>query len=655
MIQLDSNTVLQNGKYLISRALGQGGFGITYEAEQVALHRRVAIKEFFMKEYCDRDSTTSHVTLGTSEGSKELVEKFRTKFIREAQMIAGLDNPHIIKIHDIFEENGTAYYVMPFLDGGSLADKVKQNGPMQEREAIGYIKQVGDALDYLHKQNILHLDVKPSNVLLNAAGEAVLIDFGISKHYDEAGSQTSTTPVGISKGYAPMEQYQQGNMTKFSPATDIYSLGATLYFLLTGQTPPEAAEVNEDGIPETPHISTATNKAIEQAMSPKRKDRPQSILSFMAFLEPNLSGIVSTEFSTESKKNEEKDESTVLISPIDSGQKEGNSTQIETPKANSSSDTEKKKKPRAIYYLFGILALCGLLWLLLRPSNQLPETINVQEDMMEVQDSVELIHNEFTESMPTNESNRVLSYTSVETKPTFKGGSADTFLRYIQQHVEYPQSAIDKDIQGTVTVGFIVDIHGNVTNVRVVKGVSKELDAEALRVVKNAPAWTPAKQNGKSVPVTCSIPITFKLVDDVANSNIHNSRTASSERNESKAASNRDSVSDNTPPETISYAEVDVEPLFQGGDASSFSNWVSNHLSYPEEAKENGVSGRVMLQFTVSADGSVSDVTVLRGVDPVLDQEAVRVIRSSPKWTPGELNGKRVNVIYQFPVIFQLK
>ena len=285
MILLTGST-LQGGKYQIIRALSQGGFGITYEAEQIALHRRVAIKEFFMKEYCDRDPTTSHVSLGISGGSKELVDKFRTKFIREAQMIAGLDNPHIIKIHDIFEENGTAYYVMPFLNGGSLADKVKQNGPMPEQEALGCIKQIGDALDYLHKKNILHLDVKPSNVLLNVAGGAVLIDFGISKHYDEVGSQTSTTPVGISKGYAPMEQYQQGSITKFSAATDIYSLGATLYFLLTGQTPPEAADVYEEGMPVINGlISGRTYAAIKAAMEPKRKARPQSIRAFLYLLD----------------------------------------------------------------------------------------------------------------------------------------------------------------------------------------------------------------------------------------------------------------------------------------------------------------------------------------------------------------------------------
>ena len=129
-MQLKPGSKLQNGKYEIVRTLGQGGFGITYEAEQVALHRRVAIKEFFMKDYCDRDESTSHVTLGTSSGSKELVVKFRTKFVREAQMIASQDHPHIVKIYDVFEENGTAYYVMEFLEGGSLADLVKKEGPL---------------------------------------------------------------------------------------------------------------------------------------------------------------------------------------------------------------------------------------------------------------------------------------------------------------------------------------------------------------------------------------------------------------------------------------------------------------------------------------------------------------------------------------------
>ena len=287
-MDLSNKDLLQGSKYQIIRTLGQGGFGITYEAEQVVLHRRVAIKEFFMKDYCDRDSTTSHVTLGATAGSKELVEKFRTKFIREAQMIAALDNPHIIKIFDVFEENGTAYYVMPFLDGGSLADLVNKHGPLSELKAIEYIKQVGDALDYLHDKSILHLDIKPSNILLNSNDEAVLIDFGISKHYDETGSQTSTTPVGISKGFAPIEQYQQGNINQFSPATDIYSLGATLYFILTGKTPPEAMELLDKGLPSL-NGSPMIQHAIIGAMSPRRIDRPQRIESFLSQLSSSAS------------------------------------------------------------------------------------------------------------------------------------------------------------------------------------------------------------------------------------------------------------------------------------------------------------------------------------------------------------------------------
>ena len=116
-MQLKPGSKLQNGKYEIIRTLGQGGFGITYVAEQVALNREVAIKEFFMKEYCERDDSTSQVMLGTTAGNRDLVTKFREKFVREARMIARLDHPNVVKIYDVFEENGTAYYVMQFLAG----------------------------------------------------------------------------------------------------------------------------------------------------------------------------------------------------------------------------------------------------------------------------------------------------------------------------------------------------------------------------------------------------------------------------------------------------------------------------------------------------------------------------------------------------------
>ncbi len=296
-MNLNTGHFLAGERYKVERVLGTGGFGITYLCEQTGLGRKVAVKEFFMKELCNRDSDTSHISV-PSVGSQELVDRFRQKFIKEARAIAALNHKHIVRIIDIFEENGTAYYVMEFVDGGSLSDKVKE-GALPETVAVRYIRQIASALDYVHSKRMMHLDIKPANILLNENDETVLIDFGLAKQYDESGTQTSTTPVGISHGYAPLEQYKRGGVGTFSPATDIYSLGATLYKLLTGETPPEAGDVMNEGLPELPvGISANVRKAVETAMQPAVKKRPQSISEFLSLLDGNVkaeSGKVKTE------------------------------------------------------------------------------------------------------------------------------------------------------------------------------------------------------------------------------------------------------------------------------------------------------------------------------------------------------------------------
>ena len=283
-MHLPVGKILKNGEYKIEKVLGQGGFGITYLAEQTGLGRKVALKEFFMQEHCNRDADTAQVSV-PSVGSKELVERFRQKFLKEARMIASFDNGNIIKIFDIFEENGTAYYVMEYLEGKSLKAMVEGGGALAESIAVKYIRQVADALREIHSHNLLHLDVKPANIMLNRKGQAVLIDFGISKHYDEGGHQTSSALIGTSEGYAPIEQYEAGALDSFTPATDIYALGATLFFLLTRTRPPKAGDVMNDGLPVLPQeISPAVRNAIDVAMQPRRKDRPQSIADFLALL-----------------------------------------------------------------------------------------------------------------------------------------------------------------------------------------------------------------------------------------------------------------------------------------------------------------------------------------------------------------------------------
>ncbi len=342
---------LQHGKYQIKSLIGAGGFGNTYLAVQVALGRKVAIKEFFMKEYCERDEATSQVIVPT-EGSRQIVERYRKKFLKEAQMIASLKNEHIIQIYDIFEENNTAYYVMEYVEGGSLKDMVDLHGPLSENTAIRYISQVSNALSYLHSNNILHLDIKPSNILIDNEDNLLLIDFGISKHYDADGGQTSTTPAGISKGFAPIEQYQQGSISGFTPSTDIYSLGATLYFLITGQTPPEASIVNEDGLPDCINkFSSNIKNVIQKSMSPRRKDRFQTVIAFKEDLDlcQSRSHVIDTSLKSL------QEEATIVITPSKVGR-------LEDKASINQQNNRRVSKVLIVIILLGVLiALAGLL------------------------------------------------------------------------------------------------------------------------------------------------------------------------------------------------------------------------------------------------------------------------------------------------------
>ena len=294
---LSSESSLQGGRYRIVRMLGSGGFGITYLGTQTGLERNIVIKEFFMTDYCQRDEYSNLIIVPTLS-NVEFVERFKDKFLKEARHIAQLKHPNIVNIIDVFEENGTAYYVMDFIEGGSLVEKVQREGSLPENVAKRYILQIADALNYIHQRYMNHLDVKPGNIMLSRNDNAILIDFGLSKQYDsQTGHQTSTTPVGISHGYAPMEQYKEGGVSEFSPETDIYSLGATLYYLLTGERPPVSQEINEDGLPldqlKAKNISWPTISAIINAMKPRRKERTHDINTFIAELNAGTEGDIT--------------------------------------------------------------------------------------------------------------------------------------------------------------------------------------------------------------------------------------------------------------------------------------------------------------------------------------------------------------------------
>ena len=317
-MELKPKTVLQGGRYVIQGVLGRGGFGVTYLAEQVMAKRKVCIKEFFPKDYYTRGDDTRSLTLA-SQGFAESMNRYKEKFVKEAQTIAALDHANIIPIYDVFEENNTAYYVMEYIDGESLSEVVKRRGALAESEAVEYVRQAASALEYLHERKIMHLDIKPGNIMLRRKdNRVVLIDFGLSKHYDEqSGEATSTTPVGVSHGYAPLEQYKQGGVNTFSPETDIYSLGATLYYMVAGKVPPEAATLISEPLDFPQHVSATLRSAITAAMALSPKQRPASVGKFLAM----LSGVGVSDKADETiviaKPEKVVDEKTALKTPIE--------------------------------------------------------------------------------------------------------------------------------------------------------------------------------------------------------------------------------------------------------------------------------------------------------------------------------------------------
>ena len=201
MKYLQPNTTLQGGKYRIERVLGQGGFGITYLAEQSTLNRYVAIKELFIggsgQAINDRQGNMVVVTNSANKASfNQQLEKFK----KEALRLANLNHPNLVKVHDLFEENGTAYYVMEYIDGESLHTKLNREGPLPESLVLRYLDSLLPALEVAHNQNIWHLDIKPENIMVDKKGKVFLIDFGASKHIEQKSTLTTSLALAYTKG-----------------------------------------------------------------------------------------------------------------------------------------------------------------------------------------------------------------------------------------------------------------------------------------------------------------------------------------------------------------------------------------------------------------------------------------------------------------------
>jgi serine/threonine protein kinase len=284
-LTLPVNTVLDDS-YRIVRVVGSGGFGITYEAEDIKLHMRVALKEYYPLEFGDRDSTMS--VKPKSDRHRQTFQWGRSNFLQEARTLARFEHPSIVRVTRVFEANSTAYMVMRFEQGQSLEDWLAGLGrsPTQE-ELDRIVGPILDALQMLHAENFLHRDIAPDNIVVRADGTPVLLDFGAARR---AVAEMSRTLTGIVKaGYSPHEQYSVDGRLQ-GPWSDIYALGGTLYRAVTGKTPEEAAlRVDEDHMPAAAqaakgHFRPEFLSAIDACLKVRHSERPRSVAQLRPML-----------------------------------------------------------------------------------------------------------------------------------------------------------------------------------------------------------------------------------------------------------------------------------------------------------------------------------------------------------------------------------
>lgn len=554
--------------YKIMDVLGQGTFGITYKAKvemKGALGRLdsnmyVAVKEFFMKEVNGREN--SSVTSGsTSNGG--LFYYYRDKFEREARNLSTLSHPNIVKVLEAFHANGTTYYSMEYIDGISLDKKIAQSpqGRMPLTEAIETLKQIGAAIAFMHSRNMLHLDVKPGNVMMRKDGTAVLIDFGLSKQYTSDGEPESSTKVGAgTPGYAPIEQASYHEGKGFPTMMDVYALGGTLFKMLTGQRPPEASEILNEGFPTDSlrqlFIPGNIVNSISKAMAPLKKDRWQTVDEFVKHLDEHGENTIYEDTSSESARSE--------------------STTFDDRKFSHKlqADFEDNDEDQTESWFTRNKVVCTVAALL-----------------------IALVVGLYVTNSRTNKEPQ----TAATEQPT---QLADSIAASQEQAGETPDGKV-ADNNETRSDG--KQTNGNNNDGHTSPSQASSRPNKTTQNGQNAP------EPVRSEPLNKPQPVNSTRVYDV----------------------------------------VEQMPSFPGG-ISGLRTYLNQNIRYPAEAQENCVQGRVVVSFVVGKDGHISDVTVLRSVDPSLDKEAIRVIRNMPRWSPGKQGGEPVRVRYNVPVSFRL-
>ena len=282
--RLPAGTMLKD-RYRIDDVLGQGGFGITYDGFDTLLNLRVAVKEYYPRDIAARYVTES-ADVVVDPGNEAAMDHGRKRFLEEARSLAKFaKEPNIVTVRDFFEQNGTAYIIMEYVEGLNLRQCLEKRGMYSFKEAWEILRPAACVLSRLHAENVAHRDISPANILIDADGVVKLIDFGAAREFDTAESMS----VIVKPGYTALEQYNSKGSQ--GPWSDVYSLTATLYTMVTGSTPENALDrsfgaLNEPASHFNPQITEAEDEAIARGMAVQAKDRIQSMDELIRTMDP---------------------------------------------------------------------------------------------------------------------------------------------------------------------------------------------------------------------------------------------------------------------------------------------------------------------------------------------------------------------------------
>jgi serine/threonine protein kinase len=289
---LPAGTELLGGKFKIDEQVGSGGFGITYLAKDIYLDRDVVIKECFPEAFCCRFGDQVRVTSARYEAQHR---KSVDMFMLEARSIAKLRHPNIVGVHQVFEENETAYMVLDLIHGRDLLDIIEdESEPLSPDQIRDILVKTLDAIDLIHRNDLLHRDISPDNILLDKWGSPSLIDFGAAREDASKKSNDVTTMLMVKDGYSPHEFYIAGGLQ--TPCSDLYALGATIYHLISGEAPPNSQErvaalTNNEADPYVPLAGRFTQyeraflEALDKSLSVPPRDRIPTAKSWLSLIE----------------------------------------------------------------------------------------------------------------------------------------------------------------------------------------------------------------------------------------------------------------------------------------------------------------------------------------------------------------------------------